>query len=139
MSALPIRPHSSRSSSLRVLVVDDSAVTLQTISSFLRRQSGVEVVGTAEDGEQAVELARQLQPDVVLMDVQMPGMNGLEATAQILSDFPHIQVVMITVNDTPELRMAAEEVGASRFIPKPQLWRTLPDVLRDLKREVEGS
>jgi DNA-binding NarL/FixJ family response regulator len=120
-------------------VVDDSAVTLQTISSFLRRQSGVEVVGTAEDGEQAVELARQLQPDVVLMDVQMPGMNGLEVTAQILSDFPHIQVVMITVNDTPELRMAAEEVGASRFIPKPQLWRTLPDVLRDLKREVEGS
>lgn len=97
------------------------------------------MVGTAEHGGQAVELARQLQPDVVLMDVQMPGMNGLEATAQILSESPSIQVVMITVNDTPELRIAAEEIGASRFIPKPQLWRTLPDVLRDLKREAAGS
>ena len=137
MSAAPSCPQSGLSTRVRVLVVDDSAVTLQTISNFLRRQVAVEVVGTAQDGAQAVDLAQKLQPDLVLMDVQMPGMNGLEATAEILRQFPQIRVVMVTVNDTPELRQAAEDTGAYQFIPKPQLWRTLPDVLREVKSELE--
>lgn len=134
MSALPVRPPTHR---IRALVVDDSAVTLQTISSFLKRQATVEVVGTAEDGAQAVELVRELQPDLVLMDVQMPGMNGLEALAHIRREFPAVRVVIVTVNDTPELRKAADDGGAFQFIPKPQLWRTLPDVLRELANEIE--
>jgi two-component system chemotaxis response regulator CheB len=139
MSAAPTCPQSGLSTHVRVLVVDDSAVTLQTVSNFLRRQAAVEVVGTAQDGAEAVELAKKLQPDLVLMDVQMPGMNGLEATAEILRQQPGIRVVMITVNDTPELRQAAKETGAYQFIPKPQLWRTLPDMLRELKAELEQS
>lgn len=134
MSALPLRPrtHSRR---IRVLVVDDSPVTLQTISNFLQRQEAVEVVGTAEDGAQAVEQARQLRPDLILMDVQMPGMNGLEATSIITSEAESVRVVMVTVNDTPELRQAAKESGAFQFIPKPQLWRTLPGILQELTQD----
>jgi DNA-binding NarL/FixJ family response regulator len=131
MSAIPVHPQSG-SSGIRVLVVDDAPVTLQTITSFLQRQASVEVVGTAEDGKQAVEAARELKPDLILMDVQMPVMNGLQATIEILRESPSIRVVMVTVNDTPELREAAREVGAYRFIPKPQLWRSLPGVLREL-------
>jgi two-component system, NarL family, response regulator LiaR len=130
-----MRPHSGPSTRIRAVVVDDSAVTLQTISSFLSRQSAVEVVGTAQDGAAAIEIVRKLKPDVVLMDVQMPGMNGLEATAEILREFPSMRVVMITVNDTPELRQAANEIGAARFVPKPQLWRVLPQLLRELAQE----
>ena len=131
MSAIPVGPQSG-SACIRVLVVDDAPVTLQTITSFLQRQTSVEVVGTAEDGKQAVEAARELKPDLILMDVQMPVMNGLQATSEILRESPSIRVVMVTVNDTPELREAAREAGAYRFIPKPQLWRNLPGVLREL-------
>lgn len=136
MSALPVRPHLG--SRVRTVVVDDSAITLKTITSFLSRQSSVEVVGTAQNGAQAVALVKELQPDLVLMDVQMPGMNGLDATAQILRESPSVRVVMITVNDTPELRVAANEAGASRFIPKPQLWRVLPDVLREFSEDLSN-
>lgn len=131
MSAIPVGPP-PRSSAIRVLVVDDAPVTLQTITSFLQRQSSVQVVGTAEDGKQAVEAARALKPDLILMDVQMPVMNGLQATTEILRECPSIRVVMVTVNDTPELREAAREAGAYQFIPKPQLWRNLPNVLKEL-------
>lgn len=118
-----------------MLVVDDSAVTLQTITNFLQRQELVEVVGTAADGLQAVEQARLLKPDLILMDVQMPEMNGLEATSIIMREAPSIHIVMVTVNDTPELRQAAKESGACQFIPKPQLWRSLPGVLQELTAE----
>jgi DNA-binding NarL/FixJ family response regulator len=133
MSAIPLRPETG-STRIRVLVVDDSAVTSQTISNFLQRQESVEVVGTAADGAQAVEQARRLQPDLILMDVQMPGMNGLEATSIILRESPSVHIVMVTVNDTPELREAAKESGACQFIPKTQLWRKLPGILQELTR-----
>jgi DNA-binding NarL/FixJ family response regulator len=135
MSALPVAPRAR----IRTVVVDDSAITLKTVSNFLQRQESVEVVGTARNGAEALERVRELQPDLVLMDVQMPDMNGLEATARILREFPSVRVVMITVNDTPELRQAAHESGAFHFIPKPQLSRLLPDVLREVAANLVSS
>jgi DNA-binding NarL/FixJ family response regulator len=130
MSALPLQPGSTRR--IRTLVVDDSAVALQTITTFLHRHSAVEVVGTAENGEQAVDAVRRLQPELVLMDVQMPRMNGLEASAQITREFPDTRVVLLSVNDTPEVRQAANESGAMRFVPKPQLYRMIGALLEQI-------
>jgi DNA-binding NarL/FixJ family response regulator len=65
-------------------------------------------------------------------------MNGLEATSIIMREWPSTHIVMVTVNDTPELRKAATESGAFQFIPKPQLWRSLPGILQDLTRDGSG-
>lgn len=103
---------------------------------ILSSQADIEVVGTAEDGEQAVALTADLAPDVVLMDVRMPGMDGLEATRKILAD-PTVQarVVVLTTFDLDEYVYEALSTGASGFLLK----ETRPEVLADAVRTVAGG
>lgn len=103
---------------------------------ILSSQADIEVVGTAEDGEQAVTLTADLAPDVVLMDVRMPGMDGLEATRKILAD-PTVQarVVVLTTFDLDEYVYEALSTGASGFLLK----ETRPEVLADAVRTVAGG
>jgi len=103
---------------------------------ILSSQADIEVVGTAEDGEQAVTLTADLAPDVVLMDVRMPGMDGLEATRRILAD-PTVQarVVVLTTFDLDEYVYEALSTGASGFLLK----ETRPEVLADAVRTVAGG
>ena len=82
--------------SIRILVVDDHSVVRQGLRMFLSLDPDFEIVGEAEDGAQAVELARQSQPDVVLMDLLMPVMDGIEATAAIRNASPDIEVIALT-------------------------------------------
>ncbi|HEV7680170.1 MAG TPA: response regulator transcription factor [Candidatus Dormibacteraeota bacterium] len=105
---------------IRVLVADDHALVRAGFHSILQTAEGVEVVGEAKDGAEALAMARREAPDVVLMDIRMPGMDGLEATAAITSDprLRHTRVVVLTTFDLDEYVFGALKAGASAFLLK---------------------
>lgn len=105
-------------SPIRILLADDHTLVRRGICRLLEDQPDLEVVGEAADGHEAVAKAAELQPDVVLMDIGMPGMNGLEATERIKHRFPDIQVLLLTVHDDEEYLFRALKVGASGYVLK---------------------
>lgn len=117
---------------IRTLVVDDSTAALHSICGFLKLQPNIEVIGTASDGREGLASARALHPHLVLIDVQMPVMNGIDATAQLRQDLPATRVVMVTVHDSPEVRRACRESGADGFIAKEHLDKELLPLLEQL-------
>ncbi|MEQ3549656.1 response regulator transcription factor [Pseudonocardia nematodicida] len=123
---------------IRVLLVDDQAVVRAGFRMFLDLADGIEVVGEAADGPEAVRLARRLAPDVVCMDVRMPGGNGLVATREITSgaDGTHVPAVLVvTTFDLDEYVFGALEAGASGFVLKD----TDPDDLVDAVRRLAAG
>jgi two-component system chemotaxis response regulator CheB len=104
---------------IRVLVVDDSAFMRKSMSGMLAREERIQVVGVARNGEEAVQQVRQLRPDVVTMDVEMPGMNGIEALKQIMAERPTpvIMVSSLTVDGAQDT-LRALELGAVDYVPK---------------------
>jgi DNA-binding NarL/FixJ family response regulator len=98
---------------LRVLVADDNAVVRAGLVSLLRLDDGLEVVGEARDGQEAVRLAEQLSPDVILLDVRMPRLDGVEAARALSPRFP---VLMLTYSDEPEIVRAALAAGARSYL-----------------------
>jgi len=105
-------------SAVRVLVVDDQQLVRDGIASLLRVQDGIAVIGTAVNGKEALEQAIALQPAVILMDVRMPVMNGVEATAQILRQLPSCYILMLTTFDDDEYVRDALRAGARGYILK---------------------
>jgi DNA-binding NarL/FixJ family response regulator len=103
---------------IRVLVVDDHTVVREGIHALLSLQRDIQVVGEAVDGREAVEKAGQLLPDVVLMDIVMPGINGLEATQQICRQCKRVKVLMLSQYDEEANVLASDQAGALGFIPK---------------------
>lgn len=103
---------------VRVLVVDDQRLIRDGIASLLNIQEGVEVVGTAADGQEAIEQALALSPDVILMDVRMPGMDGVTATAAVCRQLPACQVLMLTTFNDEEYVVKALQAGASGYLLK---------------------
>ncbi len=103
---------------IRVLVVDDHTIVRDGICSLLALVSDIEIVGEASDGKEAVRKVRQLSPDVVLMDIAMPGINGLEATRRIRKDFSNTKVLALTQYDDREQIFSMIEAGARGFITK---------------------
>lgn len=110
----------TRAEPIRVLVVDDSALMRKLITDMLRSAPGIEIAGTARDGAEAIELAARLRPDVITLDVEMPGKSGLEALPEILEVCP-VPVVMVSslTQEGAEVTLAALERGAVDFLPKP--------------------
>ncbi len=115
---------------IRVLVVDDQALVRGGFRLILESQPDLEVVGEAADGREALAMARELRPDVVLMDVRMPGMDGLEATRQLLSGREAPRVLMLTTFDLDEYVYDALRVGASGFLLKDVRPEQLADAVR---------
>ena len=103
---------------LRVLIADDHAIVRAGIRLLLDSQEGIEIVGEAKDGAEAVAKTRELAPDVVLMDVAMPGLSGLEATREIRQTNPDTRVLMLTMHDDEEYFFQAVSLGASGYILK---------------------
>ena len=105
-------------SDVKVLVVDDQRLVREGIASLLSIQEGMSVVGTAVDGQEAVEKALALSPDVVLMDVRMPVMDGIAATVQIRRKLPGCQVLMLTTFDDEEYVVKSLQAGATGYLLK---------------------
>jgi two-component system response regulator NreC len=105
-------------SPIRVLLAEDHTIVRKGLRSLLDAEPGIEVVGEAEDGRQAIEKVQQLLPDVVLMDITMPVLNGLEATRQIKKLFTQIKVLILTVHSTEEYIFQILRAGASGYLIK---------------------
>ena len=118
----------------RVLVVDDHALIREGLASVLALQPDIEIVGKAGDGREALRLAQQLRPDLILMDVSMPVMNGLEATCRILEMLPNCKVVMLTENDDEDRLFEAVQNGAMGYLLKSAATETLVPMLRRVLR-----
>jgi len=103
---------------IRVLLVDDHAVLRKGMRALLEREPGLEVVGEAEDGDQAIHAADRLRPDVILMDLEMKGMGGIEATRQITAARPEIRVVVLTSHTAEEDVFPALKAGAIGYLLK---------------------
>jgi DNA-binding NarL/FixJ family response regulator len=103
---------------VRVLVADDHATFARTIRLLLADEPGVEIVGTAADGDEAVARTLALRPDVVLMDLNMPGTNGIDATRQIVEAAPHVAIVVLTMFDDDDSVVSALRSGARGYLLK---------------------
>ena len=106
---------------IRILIADDQQPFREGLRALFRSMPDVEVVGEAATGQEAVTLTEKLQPDVVLMDIKMPGMNGIEATGQILSASPHISIIVLTMFDDDDTVFAALRAGARGYLLKGAL------------------
>lgn len=116
----------------RVLIADDNVGYGTVLSRFVASQPDMEVVGLAADGRQAVLMAGVLQPDVVVMDLYMPELDGFEATRRLKRFIAAPQVVVLTAHQSGENRRLAEEAGADAFLIKREVDRGLVDVIGDL-------
>lgn len=113
-----------------VLLVDDHVLFREGLRTIITRWEDFEVVAEAENGQQALQFARDLLPDVILMDIGMPVMDGLQATGQILRELPSMRVVMLTVSENEDNLFHALKLGAQGFVLKNTPARRLHDQLR---------
>lgn len=120
--------------SIRVLLVDDQQIVRQGLATILKYTPEIEVVGEAGDGEEAIALARDLEPDVVLMDVKMPRLGGIPATRQICSELPDTQVIILTTYDTDDLVFEGIKAGAKGYLLKDATGETLVGAIRGAVR-----
>ena len=118
MARVIAAPDHERMRQVKVLLVDDAAEFLASAVDFLARDPRVQLVGQALDGREGVRLAEALAPDIVLMDLSMPEMNGLDATRQIKRELTPPRVIIVTMHDGPEYRRRAAIAGADGFICK---------------------
>jgi len=124
--------HKGCSERVRTLVVDDSELALKTISTMLKICHRLEIVGTAADGVEAVEKTRELSPDLIVMDLQMPRMNGFESASQIRKECPLTRIVHVTTHDDEQVKKASRASGADHFLNKSNLPRTFCEVFCNL-------
>jgi DNA-binding NarL/FixJ family response regulator len=117
---------------ISVLIVDDHPVFLQGLRRVLEPEPDIRVVGGATDGDEALEMARRLTPDVVLLDINLPSMNGMQVTRQLKADLPGIAVIMLTAYHDENQVLYAVRAGASAYYPKD----VTPDTLLGAIRQV---
>ena len=121
-----------------VLVVEDSEVLRSSLINWLEMRFPQARVYAAEDGEAGLESARSLAPDIVLMDINLPGIDGIEATRRIRALQPGADVVILTSHDTPQHRLSSAKAGAAAFIPKQKMDVRLAPVIEKLLRARES-
>ena len=120
---------------IRVFIVDDHAILRDGIRSLLKRQDGIEVIGEASTGSEAISLLGELKPDIILMDIAMPEMNGLEATRQITNLFPQMRILILTQHDNREFITPLLQAGASGYILKKSGGRELVNAIREVYKQ----
>jgi len=115
---------------IRVLIAEDHTIVRQGLSALLRGEADIEVVGEASDGAEATEMAKRLVPDVVLMDVAMKNLNGLDATRNIKKLFPSTKVLVLTMYDNEEMIFQILKAGASGYLVKDSAMTDLVSAIR---------
>jgi DNA-binding NarL/FixJ family response regulator len=121
---------------IRILIVDDQMITRSGLQNLLTAQGDLEIVGEAKDGQEAIEMAAALQPDVILMDLRMPGTNGIEATRRIRRTSPHIHILVLTVFEDDTSVFPAIRAGASGYLLKNT---EQDELLRAIRTVAEGG
>jgi DNA-binding NarL/FixJ family response regulator len=119
---------------IRVLVADDHQLFRRGLTMVLEAEEEIDVVGEAGDGESAIAKVGELAPDVVLMDVRMPGLNGIEATRQIHKAFPATRIIVLTVSDEQDDLLDAVKAGASGYLLKEVSIEDVADTVRKVMR-----
>jgi DNA-binding NarL/FixJ family response regulator len=110
---------------IRILVVDDHPIVRQGLKTLLEGHAGWEVIGEASDGAEALEKAKDLSPDVMVLDVTMPRMNGLEACRLLRRQSPALEILFVTQHDSPQMMREALEAGARGYVVKSNAARDL--------------
>jgi DNA-binding NarL/FixJ family response regulator len=118
---------------LRILIVDDHAVVRRGVRSLLESEEGFEITGEATTGREAVDMARRLQPDVVVMDLSLPELNGLDATLQILKDSPRSEILVLTMHHSEELARDVLQAGARGYVLKSDADHSLIAAVKSLR------
>ncbi len=119
---------------IRILIVDDHAILRDGIRALLNLYDDIEIVGEASEGNEAIEKARELVPDVVVMDIAMPGMDGLEATRRIIKKNPTVKILVLTQYNNKEYILSAIKAGAAGYVPKRALGSELVSAIRAIYR-----
>ena len=122
--------------SLRVVLVDDHRMMGEGLRALLAREPDIEVIGEASDGETAVEVVRKLAPDVVVMDVGLPGLNGIEATRRIKAERPDVAVIALSVYTNHHFVQRMLAAGAAGYVPKI---KTHDELLRAVRAVSAGE
>jgi DNA-binding NarL/FixJ family response regulator len=116
--------------SIRILLADDHAIIRQGLRSLLEKEPDIEVVGEAEDGRKALELVRELVPDIVVMDITMPNLNGIDATSRIVREFPNVKVIALSIHSNRRFIADMLKAGASGYILKECLFEEFVEAIR---------
>ena len=123
----------------RTLVVDDNASFRQRVTELLAGEPDIEVIGEAAGGREAIRKARESRPDLVIMDLRMPGMNGLDATRELERGMPETCVIVLSQYDLEEYRKAAAASGASGYVVKRALLNALLPAIREVIRDKSNA
>ena len=118
--------------SIRILLADDHAIIRQGLRSLLEKERDIEVVGEAKDGRKALSLVRELNPDITVMDITMPNLNGVDATRQITSDFPQTKVIALSIHSDKQFVTDMLKAGASGYILKECLFVEFVQAIRSV-------
>ena len=121
--------------SIRILLADDHGIVREGLRFLLAKDPQIEVVGEAEDGQKALELVRELLPDIVVMDISMPNLNGVDATRQIINEFPKVKVVALSMHSDRTFVVSMLKAGASGYVLK----ECLSDELVEAVQTVYGG
>lgn len=125
------RPFNGRCAMIRILIVDDQPLVLQGLRMRIALEPDLQVVGEAENGRRAISLAQEQNPDVVVMDVEMPVMDGIAATAALHGLLPDTAVIMLSIHDNQQLRNRAKTAGATAYVEKSD---GVSALLREIRR-----
>ncbi len=130
--------HNTELQIVRVLLVDDRPQVRHDLRQLLLLTEAIDVVGEATNGEEAVRLTAELRPDAVLMDLEMPGMDGYEATRRIKNESSTIRVIILSIHAGPEERRRARAAGADCFVVKGESYEVLVDAIHGAGRASNG-
>ena len=122
--------------STRILLVDDHAITREGLRSLIEKQPDMEVVGEAEDGRKAFDLVRELLPDIVITDITMPNLNGVDATRQIVHQFPKVKVIALSIHSNRAFVADMLKAGASGYVLKEC---TFDELVEAIQTVVDGG
>jgi len=117
---------------IRLVLADDHQLVLASLKTLISEFEGIEVVGEADDGRRAIEMVAEYKPDIVLMDISMAGLNGLDATIRIVRDFPDVRVIMLSMHASEQYVLQALHAGASGYLLKKSSPRELEAAIRSV-------